>query len=210
MSDKRTRVLLSGGAVGTPLFFAVVAAQLPAADGFDLGPHMISQLAAGPGGWVQAANFVVTGALFVLTAAGLGRALAEGPGRTWLPRLVAVFGAGLVAAGLMVADPVAGYPVGVPEETTWHGIGHGVAAMVAGFALVGALFVLARRHRSEGLTGMAAADVAVGVGYLVLPYVYAPEMGLLFALASAVAWGWIALAAVRLAPRPVAAAAQPA
>ncbi|MFI7444660.1 DUF998 domain-containing protein [Nonomuraea indica] len=202
MIDKRTRLFLAGGAVGTPLFFAVALAQIPAADGFELGPHMISQLAAGELGWIQVAGFTVTGVLFLLTAVGVRRTLTDGPGRTWLHRLVAVFGAGLIAAGVLVADPAAGFPVGAAAETTWHGIGHGVAAMVSGIALAGATLVLARRDLAQGRRARAAAGVAVTLVYLVLPYVYPPEMGTLFALGSAVAWSWLAASALRLAARP--------
>lgn len=207
MNDKRTRMLLAGGAVGTPLFFAVALAQIPAADGFELGPHMISQLAAGEFGWIQVAGFVVTGVLFLLTAAGVRRTVTDGPGRTWLHRLVAVFGAGLIAAGLLVADPASGFPAGATAETTWHGIGHGVAAMVSGMALAGATLVLARRDLAQGRRARAAAGVAVTLVYLVLPYVYPPEMGTLFALASAIAWSRLAVSALRLAARPAPAVA---
>lgn len=200
-SRRRARPLLAGGITGTALFFVVAGAQVAAHEDFDLGPHMLSQLAAGPYGWIQMANFIVTGATFVVTAAGIRGVLPEGPGRWWLPRLVAIFGAGLVTGGMMVADPAAGYPVGAAPQTTWHGIGHGVAAMVAGLALVGAILVIARIHARQGRRGLAAADVAVAALYLMGPYLYPAEMGTLFALGSAVAWSWMAIAALRLAPR---------
>ncbi|WP_406236679.1 DUF998 domain-containing protein [Nocardia sp. NBC_01009] len=62
----------------------------------------------------QRAAFLVTGTLFI--PAGLRRSFTDGPGRVWAPRLVAVFGAGLIAAGAFVADPANGYPVGAVER----------------------------------------------------------------------------------------------
>ncbi len=49
-SRHRAHPLLAGGITGTALFFVVAGAQLVAHDEFDLGPHMLSQLAAGPYG----------------------------------------------------------------------------------------------------------------------------------------------------------------
>ncbi|REE97461.1 DUF998 domain-containing protein [Thermomonospora umbrina] len=198
MHETSTRTLLACGVAATPLFFAVAAAQIATRPDFDLGPHMISQLSAGDHGWIQMVNFVVTGALFVLAAVGLRRTVTEGPGRTWLPRLVGVFGVGLVAAGLFVADPANGYPVGAAEGTTWHGVLHGVAAMASGLALVAATLVAARRSVAQGRKGLAALHVAIGLVYLGLPAGDPDRMGLLFAVASLIAWSWVSVTAGRL------------
>jgi hypothetical protein len=45
-------------------------------------------LSLGDLGWIQIANFVVTGALFVACAVGLRRVLHPGRAGTWGPRLV--------------------------------------------------------------------------------------------------------------------------
>ncbi len=44
-------------------------------DGFDFARHPLSVLANGPGGWIETANFVITGALVVATAVGFRRVL---------------------------------------------------------------------------------------------------------------------------------------
>ncbi|GAA0912820.1 DUF998 domain-containing protein [Nonomuraea longicatena] len=72
--------LLTAGAVAAPLFFTVAFAQIFTRDGFDLTRHMISQLAAGEDGWLQIANLVIAGTLFIASAAGMRRTLREGPG----------------------------------------------------------------------------------------------------------------------------------
>ncbi|MEU8899408.1 DUF998 domain-containing protein [Nocardia sp. NPDC048505] len=187
----KTEKLLAAGVYATPAFFVVALAQAATRDGFDLRRHMLSQLALGELGWIQIANFVLTGLMFLAAAIGLRRTMTTGPGHVWIPRLVGVFGAGLVAAGVLVCDPVQNFPVGAADTLTWHGIGHGVAAMIAGVALVAAEIVLARRFAAQGRNAMAVASVAVGIAYLVLPYVVPGLTSVLFAAASLLAWGWI-------------------
>ncbi|MEV6428918.1 DUF998 domain-containing protein [Nocardia sp. NPDC051463] len=200
MTDNRTGLLLACGVLATPLFFVVAFAQATARAGFDLGPHMISQLGSDDLGWIQIANFLVTGTLFILAAAGLRRSFTEGPGRVWAPRLVAVFGAGLIAAGAFVADPANGYPVGAVEHTTWHGILHGVAAIAAGVALIAALGVFARRFFAANQRGWAITCIIVAVVYLILPFVDPDQGGLLLAVASVISWGWLSVLALRQMP----------
>src|SRR5262249_29800908 len=120
MTATSTRWQLLGGVVATPLYFLVALALAFTRPGFDLSRHYLSQLSTGGLGWIQMANFVGVGALVVLCAAAMGRVLAPGLGTTWGPRLIGAFGAGLVAAGVFVADPANGYPPGYPEGApTW-------------------------------------------------------------------------------------------
>lgn len=190
------RLLLTCGVLATPLFFAVAFAQAATRDGYVLGPHMISQLASGEGGWVQVANFVVVGVLFVLGALGIRRA---GPAdRPWTARLVTVFGIGLIAAGVFVADAANGYPVGAPEAMTWHGVLHLVAASVSGLALLGAIAVQVRQALVHRQVVWAVACVLVALVYVLLPAVDPTRYGLLFAVASVVGWGWVSAVAFRL------------
>jgi hypothetical protein len=48
--------------------------------GVDLSRHPLSLLSLGDLGWIQIANFVVTGVLYVACAVGMRRALGPGPG----------------------------------------------------------------------------------------------------------------------------------
>ncbi|SFI17057.1 Protein of unknown function [Streptosporangium canum] len=66
-----TKRLLAAGVIATPLFFTVAFAQAFSRDGFDLSRHMLSQLAMGDLGWLQIANFIVTGTLFMAAAGGI-------------------------------------------------------------------------------------------------------------------------------------------
>lgn len=199
MTANSTHWQLLGGVVAAPLFFAVGLAQALTHPGFDLSRHYLSQLSAGDVGWLQMANFIVVGALYVLCAAAMDRVMSVGRGATWGPRLVAVFGLGLIAAGVFVADPAHGYPAGPADvEMSWHGIAHGLAALTAGLALTAALFVFAARFRAEKRTDLAIASVAIAVIYFVLPWTNPDLSSLLLVVASVIGWGWVSVIAWRL------------
>jgi len=105
-----TRTLLGAGLVAGPLFVGAVIVQLFTRVGFDLRRQPLSMLSLGEYGWIQVTNFIVAGVLSVLFAIGVARCLSDGPGSTWAPRLLALFGAGLVIGGIFTADPALGFP----------------------------------------------------------------------------------------------------
>ncbi len=78
----RTARLLACGIVAGPLFLTAGLTQAFIRDGFDLSRHPLSLLSLGDLGWVQIANFVVTGALFIACAVGMRRVLRPGRGGT--------------------------------------------------------------------------------------------------------------------------------
>jgi Protein of unknown function (DUF998) len=133
-ASHQTAQLLTAGIVAGPLFLALWALQAFTRDGFDPGRHPISLLSLGDLGWIQIANFVVTGALLVACAVGLRQVLHPGRGGTWGPRLVGAVGAGMVLAGVFVTDAGAGFPPGAPAgapKLSWHGALHEVGYLVA-------------------------------------------------------------------------------
>jgi hypothetical protein len=71
--------LLGCGLVAGPLFIAASLTQAFTRKGFDLARHPISLLSLGAPGWVQIANFVVCGTLYLLGAAGMRQALDQSP-----------------------------------------------------------------------------------------------------------------------------------
>jgi hypothetical membrane protein len=156
-----TRSLLGYGVVAGPFYVVVGLAQALTRDGFDISKHAWSLLTNGDLGWIQIANFVLTGLMTVAAAYGLRRALTPGRGRTWAPLLVGVYGASLVGAGIFRPDPAQGFPAGTPETTTvsWHGAAH--------FAcLIAACFVLAGRFSRDGRRGLARFSRVTGVAFL--------------------------------------------
>jgi len=164
---KGTRALLACGVVAGPLFIVVGLTQMLSRDGFDPTRHPLSLLSLGDLGWIQITNFVVAGLLFVASAVGMRRVLHPGRGGTWGPLLIGVYGAGLIAGGVFVADPALGFPpgtpAGTPDQLSWHGALHAVAPVLASLALIMACLVFARRFAANRQRGWAAYCLAVAV-----------------------------------------------
>lgn len=150
---------------GLGAFAGLVALQhLWRADDLPPADHFISEYSVGDGGWVQVVAFCATGGLVLACAAGLRRVLVAGPAARVVPRLVAVVGGGLVAAGVFTTDPGAGFPAGAPEgapELSWHGVLHEVSHLAVVGAWIALCLVLRRRFARQGDRGWARACVAV-------------------------------------------------
>jgi len=163
-----TKSLLGYGVIAGPLYVVVSLAQAFTRPGFDLSKHAWSLLENGSLGWIQVANFAVTGVMTVLAAVGLRRALPVGRTRTWAPALIGVYGAGMVGAAVFHADPAAGFPAGTPETTavSWHGMLHFMLGGVGFLCLIAACFVLGRHYSRPGRRGLAWFSRVTGVAFL--------------------------------------------
>jgi len=163
----QARLLLICGAIAGPLYAVVSLLQAFARSGFDLTRNQLSQLSTGDLGWIQMANFVICGLLFILGAVGMARAMASGPASTWGPRLLGVFGACLIIAGLFKPDPGFGFPPGTPAgpPTVFTGSAgaHLAAASVAFLCLIAFCVVFSRRFARNGNQGMAGASIVIGL-----------------------------------------------
>jgi hypothetical protein len=135
------------------------------------------------------------------------RVLRPGRGGTWGPLLVGAYGAGLIAAGVFVADPADGFPPGTPpgppDTVSWHGAVHFVVAGIAFLALIAACFVLARRFAGLGQRGWAAYCLATGVIFLAAFAGIAsgsgePALNVTFAVAVLLGWTWVSVTAALL------------
>lgn len=201
-APRQSAWLLTAGIVAGPLFLVVWAVQAFTRAGFDPGHHPLSLLSLGDLGWIQIANFLVAGALFVACAAGFRRVLPADRGGTWGPRLVGAFGAGLTVAGLFVTDAGAGFPPGAPAgapQMTWHGAMHEAGYLVAMLSWVAACLVFRRRFAALGQRGGAWACIAALVAALALSAwpdmdSYAPRI----VIATAVQFGFLAAIAAHL------------
>lgn len=160
-----TRALLTGGAVAGPLYVATWLIQAFTREGFDITRHPASLLANGGPGWIQTANFVVSGLLCIGAAVGLRRTT-SGRGRVWGPRLVGAYGVGLLLAAAFPADPGAGFPVGTPAdyaEISTRGMGHFVAGTIGFSGLIAACLVFAAHYRALGRRTLARFSTATGI-----------------------------------------------
>jgi len=198
-----TRSLLGYGVIAGPFYVTVSLAQALTRTGFDLSRHEWSLLANGGLGWIQIVNFLLTGAMTVAFAAGLQRA---GQGR-WAPRLIAVYGLGMVGAGIFRADPSLGFPPGTPDgpgAVSWHGLLHFVCAGIGFGCMIAACLVMARRFARAGQRGWAGFSAVTGVAFLGAFIGVAssgsgsPALIYTFIAAVVLVFAWISALAVRL------------
>ena len=207
-AQRVTRSLLGYGVLAGVVFEASVLIQGLTRRGFRLAHHDASLLSNGPLGWIQIATFAVAGAMTIACAVGMRRALAGSDlaGR-WGPRLIAVYGAALVAAGLLRADPADGFgpgaPAGKAAQISWHAAGHLVSASVGFTALIVACFVVARYFGREGHRGLAVYSRVSGLAFLaafagVTTGSSSSAVVLPFYAGVLIAWTWLAVTSVHL------------
>ena len=164
-----TRTLLGCGILAGPLYLAVGLGQALTRPGFDLTRHELSQLAVGEWGWIQITNFYVAGLLVIASALGIQRILRSGPGWTWTARLVALYGVGLIGAGLFTADPGLGFPPGTATDAitvSSHGMLHLAFAAMGFCGLIAASIVFGRRDLALGHAKWATYSITTGVIFL--------------------------------------------
>ncbi|MET8909213.1 DUF998 domain-containing protein [Micromonospora sp. NPDC004551] len=187
-----TATLLTAGAAAGPLFLGLGLAQAFTRDGFDLSRQPLSLLTLGEYGWIQIANFVVSGLLALAGSVGFRRALRGERAGTWGPALVAVLGVGLVVAGVLRPDPSMGWPAGAPEgnpETmSWHSYGHGAGAMLSFGALTVACLVFARRF---GRVGALSSVLVAAATVVVMAWPDQGSISVRLVLGSALVFGWL-------------------
>ena len=175
--------------------------------GFSIPHNDASLLANGPLGWIQVVTFLVAGAMTIAAAAGVRRAL---PSR-WAPRLLGLYGAGLMAAGVFRADPDRmGFGPGAPAagkaaHVSWHAAGHLISASIGVHR--DHRRVLRRRPLSllacRGAGGLAIYSRITGVAFLaafagVTTGSSSPAVVLPFYAAVTAVFTWLAIVCVHL------------
>jgi Protein of unknown function (DUF998) len=168
--DVVTRGLLRCGVAAGPLF--VLTALTEGAIRADYRPlrHPVSSLALGSRGWVQVANFSVTGALYLGYAAGMWRAPRTTVGTRTGPILIGAAAVGLLGAAAFVTDPVSGYPPGTPSspgDYTTLGALHDLFSIPTFLGLPAAGFAFGRWFRRNGDRGWAIYSTGSGLVMLI-------------------------------------------
>jgi hypothetical protein len=196
---------LTAGAAAGPFFYIVALLQMPFRSGFDIRHHAISVLSLGDLGWIQIANFIITGLLALLGAAGMKRCLGASRGGTWGPALVGAYGVGLILGGLFHPDPGLGFPpgapAGIPTSMSPHAMVHSLGFFTAFLSLIVASFVFAGRFARMGQRRLAVYSASSGLAALLLIVLgtSTPSLvGVIFAAAGAVAFGWVSVLEARL------------
>lgn len=165
-----TRGLLRCGQAAGPVFVAAFLLEGAVRDGYRPLRHPVSSLALGSRGWVQAANFAVTGTLFLAGAAGLARAGDPVTSSRGARVLIGAAGAGLIGSAMFPTDPVSGYPPGSPDalpSPSRTGTVHNLAAIPVFLGLPAAALDCAWRSRRVGQRGFALYSAGTALTMLI-------------------------------------------
>jgi hypothetical protein len=206
LPERVTKSLLGYGVIAGPIYVVVAAGQMFSRDGYDPTRHAVSQLANGSLGWIQIANFIVTGAMTIAAAVGVRRVMGPGRRSAWASSLLAGYGVGLVGAGLFRADPSDGFPPGTPPgvgEITWHGMAHFAVAGLGFACLVAACFVIGSWFPRNGETTWAWFSRITGLVFATSFFALSPGTGgattiLVFTAAVVLAWAWLSAVSLHL------------
>jgi hypothetical protein len=197
-----TRSLLGYGVLAGPLYVSVSLLQAAFRDGFDLRRHAWSLLSNGYFGWIQVANFALTGLMTVAFGAGVRRT-GLSPRAPWL---IGGYGLCLVAAGVFRADPALGFPPGTPAgpaQVSWHGMVHFGSGALGFGCLIAACLAVGRRFAVAGNRGWAAFSRTTAVLFLagfagVASGSHAAWTNLAFVVTMVLTWAWVCALAVHL------------
>lgn len=203
--------LLTWGAIAGPLFVITFLIQGIARLNYNPLRHPVSSLAFGEFGWIQVTNFIVAGLLMLAFALGLRLALRTQRGSTWGPLLVAIWGIGLLGAGLFLTDPVSGYPPGTPDlllNPTAHGALHDQISLLGFLALTTACFVFSYHFASRDERGWAIYSALTGIlfpmGIILSSMAFSQNVsvvtfgGLIQRLTISIGWTWVTLLAIHV------------
>jgi hypothetical protein len=207
-----TRGLLASGVIGPVLFVVMFLIEGAIRPDYDPIRVFVSQLSLGDQGWLQIANFVVSGLLIVAFAFGLRRVVSSGRASRWGPIMVGLVGLGVIVSGVFVTDPALGYPPGAPpgltQNPSWHGALHLLGALVVFGGLPVACFVFARRFRVQADRPWMIYSAASAVGLLLFYFGATASAssagslhgvaGLLQRVSIGIGFAWIALLAAWL------------
>ncbi|MDB5238442.1 MAG: hypothetical protein JWM46_712 [Candidatus Kaiserbacteria bacterium] len=188
------------GVLVAPVFISIFLIEGYLRKGYLPLRQPVSALAIGPRGWIQRANFFITGALALLYAFSL---------QGWGSILTIIFGAGLVGAGVFVTD-VTGSPKqdSGPVIRSRAGLLHDIFSLPVFMALLVNCFVFAQGFSASGedawtvysrLSGilLAVFFVFAGVGFSGSPK-FAHIGGLMQRLSISIGWIWLSVVALHL------------
>lgn len=203
MIGMQTKTLLLAGIAAGVIFLGVTAVEIFARTGFDIKRHAVSVLSLGERGWLMVATFILSGLFVVLFAAGLRQTLSGGWMATWGPAFIALYGIGLVLAGIFPAPAGLGFPPGTPHDQmpvmTPTAIIHSIAFMVGFSSLIAACVVFAFYVSAPWSALFAIAAFLMPV-LIALGMANAIATGIAFYLAAIVGWLAVAALAIKLWP----------
>ncbi|MFI6596650.1 DUF998 domain-containing protein [Nonomuraea sp. NPDC050536] len=196
--------LLNCGVLAGFLFPVASFAQAFTRTGFDLRRHALSSLDLGDLGWLQVANFALTGVLACAFAIGVRRASLPGLAGKVGPILIGVYGVAMVGGGVFTPDPAlgwpAGAPAGLPEHASTHAVLHTIVGASAFLSLIVAGLVFARALPSRVWTVHSLAS-SLATFVITVPPWSQDSASLRFAAGAILISSWLATLAWRLRTR---------
>ncbi|MEV5719349.1 DUF998 domain-containing protein [Amycolatopsis mediterranei] len=166
------RLALAAGVLVAPIFYLTVFTQAATREGYSVSRVALSLLSLGDEGWIQITNFIVCGLLALISVVGFRAVLAGHRGGVWGPSLVAIYGLGLVIAGVWHPDPGAGFPPGTPLHSTapmsGHYIVHWIGFILVNVSLIASCFFFAWVFRGLGQGGWSIYGVVSAVVGVIL------------------------------------------
>lgn len=206
-SGRGISIGLKCGVVAGPLYMITGLLQVLSRDGFDIRRHALSLLSNGDLGWIQIANFLISAMLVLAFAAAVKQTLPRSQGVLWEPLMIGGYGIGLIGAGIFVADPALGFPVGTPEENAGHpslsGLLHLASGSVGFICLIAACFVFAHRFFNQKQKTWAHYSVGTGILFSaafigIASGTVHPAINVAFTGAVVLGWIWVSLMAWHL------------
>jgi hypothetical protein len=203
---KASRLLYCGLVAGPVFIVGLLLEGAIHGGGYEVLRHPVSSLALGKHGWMQTTNFLLGGSLSVAFAIGLWRSRRAARAGA---ALIAVWGVGLVGAGIFTTDPVSGYPAGSADAIayTTHGALHDGFAIPGFLALAAAQLVLVRGQNTRWAVYSVVSFVVFIAAFFLASAAFSQtahlvEIGGLFQrITVTVGWGWTVAVARQSLPR---------
>ncbi|QBI19885.1 DUF998 domain-containing protein [Egibacter rhizosphaerae] len=199
-----TRSLLGYGVLAGAVYLGAGLVLALTREGFELARHPLSLLMLGDGGWMQRANLVVAGAMVLVAAIGVARALGGSRHAAYAGGLLGLYGAALLASAAFAPDAMAGFPPGAAGgEASLSGILHLASGAVGFVSLAAGALVVASWCAQRGARAWAAftraSSAIIVLGFLGGAALSTQTLGVVALWVAVVAgWAWLAATSVHL------------
>jgi hypothetical protein len=167
----KSKYFLWGGIIGGPLFVITYMIEGFFRDHYNWLRHPVSGLAIGDYGWMQIANFFVTGSCFLFFAYGLYKTLKPPFNKTSAAILFSIIGIGLIGAGIFTTDPIVGYPPELPYQNyqfSVQGHLHNAFSLPVFIGIMTACFSFRKKFKLIGEQTWAVYSFYTGITMIVL------------------------------------------
>jgi len=133
------------GIIGPTLFVAIFTFEGWLRSGYEPARMYVSELSLGSRGWIQNANFIVFGLLFLVFTRSVAAEFQDGKASRGGIILLTIIAICYLAFGFFVMDPVS-----TPRnEMTFHGMLHALIGEVVLALMPASCFVFLRRFRED-------------------------------------------------------------